>query len=300
MEYENLMYGQNADALFKLEDITKNRKLKNTFSPIPSADYQILKNKRKEKLREGEVRVIGCDVALMGGDKNDATVFTCVRLIPHGDKYIRKVSYIETMEGQHTDNQAIRLKQLFEDFQASYVALDCHGNGISIYDQLVKVMYDEQRDVEYEAWCSYNDEEMKSRAKSINPLPVVFSIKAGSRLNHEIASSLRVNLQNSNIELLISEMDAKEMLSEKKDYQNKSPEDRALAVMPYLQTTSLANELVNLEREIVGGFIKIKEKSGKRKDRYSSLAYANYLAKTLEANLLKVDEYDDDDELVYY
>jgi len=141
---------------------------------------------------------------------------------------------------------------------------------------------------------------MKSRAKSPNPLPVVFSIKAGSRLNHEIASSLRVNLQNSNIELLIPEMDAKEMLSEKKDYQNKSPEDKAIMEHPYLQTTSLANELVNLEHEIVGGFIKIREKSGKRKDRYSSLAYANYLAKILEQDLLQFDEYDDDDELVYY
>lgn len=300
MEYENLMYGQNADALFKLEDITKNRTNKKVIYPIPNLDYQSMKNKRKEKLKEGEIRVIGCDVALMGGDKNDVTVFTCVRLLPQGDKYVRKVSYVETMEGQHTDNQAIRLKQLFEDFQASHVALDCHGNGMSIHDALVRVLYDEERDVEYEAWCAYNDDAMRDRAKTQNPLPVIFSIKAGNRLNHEIASSLRVNLQNSNIELLIAESDARELLSDKKDFQTKSAEGRAAMIMPYAQTTSLVNELVNLEYEIVGGFIKIREKSGKRKDRYSSLAYANYLAKVLEQDLLQHTEDDPDDELVYF
>jgi Terminase large subunit, T4likevirus-type, N-terminal len=301
MEYENLMYGQNSNAIFKLEDITKNRKLKNSFTPINNLDYSTVKNKKKEKLRDGEIRVIGVDVALMGGNDNDATVFTCVRLIPNGDKYLRKVSYIETMEGSHTDNQAIRIKQLFEDFQASYVALDCHGNGMSIYDALVKVLYDEERDVEYEAWCSFNDDEMKKRAKSPNPLPVVFSIKAGNKLNHEIASALRVNLQNSNIELLINEIEAKELLSEKKSFQNASAEDKAAMVQPFVQATLLVNELVNLEHDIVGGYIKIKEKSGKRKDRYSSLAYCNYLAKILEGeNLQTEDEYDDDDDLVYF
>lgn len=301
MEYENLMYGQNSNAIFKLEDITKNRKLKNPFYPIPNIEYSTRKNKKKDKLRDGEIRVIGVDVALMGGNSNDATVITCLRLIPNGDKYLRKVAYIETLEGSHTDDQAIRIKQLFEDFQASYVALDCHGNGMSIYDALVKVMYDEQRDVEYEAWCAFNDDEMKARAKTPNPLPVVFSIKAGNRLNHEIATSLRVNLQSSNIELLVSEIEARDILSDKKFFIDASPEERANIIQPYLQTTLLVNELVNLEHEIVGGFVKIKEKSGKRKDRYSSLGFANYLAKILEGeNLQQQDNYDFDDDLVYF
>jgi len=285
MEYENLMYGQNENAIFALEDITKNRKLKNVFYPIKNIDYQAHKNRRKEKLRDGEVRIMGVDVALMGGNANDNTIITCMRLIPNGDNYIRKVSYIESIEGRHSEDQAIRIKQLFEDFQASYIALDTHGNGMSIYDDLAKVQYDEERDVEYEAWCAYNDDEMKSRAKSPNPLPVVFSIKAGARLNHEIATSLRANLQSSNIELPITEIEARDLMSDKKHYKESSMEDKVELEMPFIQATLLVNELVNLDHEIVGGFIKIKEKSGKRKDRYSSLGFANYLAKVLEAKL---------------
>jgi len=49
----------------------------------------------------------------------------------------------------------------------------------------------------------------------------------------------------------------------------------------------LVNELVNLEYEIRNGFVKIKEQSGNRKDRYSSLSYVNYYARILESDLNK-------------
>ncbi|MFP3386984.1 hypothetical protein, partial [Tritonibacter sp. SIMBA_163] len=78
---------------------------------------------------------------------------------------------------------------------------------------------------------------------------------------------LRVNLQSSNIELLISEIEGSDFLSDKSGYQNASIEDKVRMKTPYIQTTLLVNELVNLEHDIVGGYIRIKEKSGKRKDR---------------------------------
>lgn len=290
MEYENLMFGQNEDALFALEDINKNRKLMNAFYPINNLDYAELKNKRKEPLKNGEIRILGVDLALMGGKNNDATIISCVRLIPNGDSYIRKVSYIESLEGGHTEIQAMRIRQIFEDFQASYIALDTGGNGLSIYDELGKVTYDEERDTEYDAWCAFNDDEMRSRVRSSNPLPVIFSIKGNRNLNHEIATSLRVNLRNSNIELPINELDANEVLREKKYYQNATPERKADYLRPFAETTRLVNELVNLNHTIVGGKIVVEEKSGKRKDRYSSLAYANFLAKHLESKNLSNDK----------
>lgn len=287
MEYENIMYGQNENALFSLEDVEKNRVLKKAFYPIKNIDYHKKKKLKKEELRSGEIRIIGVDSALIGGSNNDATVFTCMRLIPSGDRYIKRVVYIETMEGQHSQAQAIRLKELFEDFQATYVCMDCAGNGMAIYDQCVKVLYDEERDVEYEAWCAYNDDEMRKRALAPNPLPVVYSIKAGQKLNHEMASALRTDLQQGNIELLVNELEAKDILSERQEYLKASVEDQIAMEMPFIQCTALLNELVNLDFEIVGGYIKVKEKSGARKDRYSSIAHANYLARLLERDLTK-------------
>ena len=56
--------------------------------------------------------------------------------------------------------------------------------------------------------------------------------------------------------------------------------------LPYLQTTLMINELINLEHEIKGTNIKITERPGMRKDRYSSIAY-NYWCMTQIARNLK-------------
>ena len=134
---------------------------------------------------------------------------------------------------------------------------------------------------------------MAKRALSKNPMKVIYTIKGNRNLNHEIATSLRSNFQSGNIELLINEIDALEYLKERKLIkETTSEEKKAELLMPFAQTTATINELVNLDHEISGGKIVVSEASGKRKDRYSSLAYANYLAKVLEKDNL-VDDKDE-------
>ena len=55
--------------------------------------------------------------------------------------------------------------------------------------------------------------------------------------------------------------------------------------LPYVQTTLLINELVNLQHETTGGLIKVKEKASIRKDRYSSLEYGYAFIQELSKNL---------------
>ena len=57
--------------------------------------------------------------------------------------------------------------------------------------------------------------------------------------------------------------------------------------LPYIQTTLLVYELINLEYEIKGTNVKITEKSGMRKDRYSSLAYNYWVQCQLEREMLR-------------
>ena len=57
--------------------------------------------------------------------------------------------------------------------------------------------------------------------------------------------------------------------------------------MPYIQTTLLVYELIGLEHEVRGANVKLKEKSGMRKDRYSSLAYNYWVQCQLEREMLR-------------
>ena len=51
---------------------------------------------------------------------------------------------------------------------------------------------------------------------------------------------------------------------------------------PYAQTDMLINESINLEQIITQGYLNLKEKSGRRKDRTMSVAYGLWFVKKLE------------------
>jgi hypothetical protein len=55
--------------------------------------------------------------------------------------------------------------------------------------------------------------------------------------------------------------------------------------MAYIQTTMAVFELIKLDHEIKNGQIKVKETSGMRKDRYSSIAYNYWCMCQLELQL---------------
>ena len=103
--------------------------------------------------------------------------------------------------------------------------------------------------------------------------------------------------------LLVSEMDGKESLKKIKGFDGLAPELQAKLLTPYVQTTALVNEMINLEAEFNDlGQVKLREPSSKRKDRYSSVSYGNYVANLLEREHLRKEESwdDDDDDLVYF
>jgi hypothetical protein len=300
MEYEALFVGENENAYFKLDDIQKCRTLPKPFYPPTDVEFVENKDKRKKLTnmpkQSGEIRLIGMDVALMGSSKsvkNDTTQFTLMRLLPQGEEYRRDVVYMEKMEGQHSELQAIRLKQLYYDFEADYVALDSNGNGMSVFDNLVKILYDRDRDVEYPAWTVINDEAMDDRKMDKNAIPIIYSIKGNPELNHKVAVGLRSAFEKRKIRLLINDIEAKEELIEKKGFLKKTTEEQVYLLKPFAQATALTNELVNLVYKVSSGYIKIEEVGTTTKDRYSSVGYANYVATLLEQDLIKANNNDD-------
>lgn len=114
--------------------------------------------------------------------------------------YRRIVCGMESIQGGEGDMQAIKIKQLYADFDADYCVLDARNGGILIYDRLARVLYDEERDVEYEPWTCMNDEGASNRIKIEGARPIVFIINASERLNSEIAMEFKSVLENQMID----------------------------------------------------------------------------------------------------
>ena len=55
--------------------------------------------------------------------------------------------------------------------------------------------------------------------------------------------------------------------------------------LPYIQTTLLIDELINLTHDTSNNLIKVKERPGMRKDRYSSCEYGWALIQELSKQL---------------
>ena len=105
--------------------------------------------------------------------------------------------------------------------------------------------------------------------------------------NKWCAFLLREAFRSGRIRLLCTEYDSEEYLSDIKGYSSLSPADKIQIQLPYINTTLLVDELTKLQHEESGGKIKVFEKSGMRKDRYSSLSYNYYVAIQVEQKINK-------------
>ncbi len=297
-EYMNLPFGANSDAYFTLDLFKKTQNIKKAFYPQRNSNYDAKRNPYDIKKIDGELRIISVDVATRKGQGNDNTIISCTRLIPMHYGYHRDICYIESHNGENTLVQTLRIKQIFYDFSADYLVLDIQNAGIALYDMMGNVTKDPERGIEYPAWTVIKHEaveekvynELSERTLSLNAEPIIFAISASAKINNDIAVTMRDKLKRGMISFLITELDADEYLTKtNKDYLKYTDtfSERAWYLHPYTQTQELINEMVSLSMELVSGNIKLKEPTGGRKDRYTSVSYMNYIASYLDSNILK-------------
>ena len=285
MEMGAEFYGDSEGAFFRYDDIYKCRKIKTPYYPI---DFYDIRGINVPELGIGERRILSVDVALMASKKhnNDAAAITINVALPNGDtSYISNIVYVETFEGLTTDELGLTIMRYFYHYQCTDLALDSSGNGLGVYDVIIKENYDPQLGITYDALCACNDDNMASRCKVKNARKCVWCIKASADFNSNAATSLRAGFKNGNINLLVSEFDADEIIKKTKGYTKMNPKEQAVLNLPYVQTSLLINEMINLEHEINNNKVKLKERSGMRKDRFSSLEYSYWVVQELSLKL---------------
>lgn len=288
MEMGCLPFGDTDGAFFTFDDISQRRKLQTALYP-PS----ILGTNRSFKIPDllpNERRILSVDVALMASKKtkNDASSIMINSAIPtNNNNYTANLVYLENHEGLNTDELALIIRRLFHWYKCTDLVIDTNGVGLGVFDALVQDMIDPETGELYQAISCCNDKTMAERCKVDNAPKVIWSIKASAAFNNEACILLRSGFQKGKINLLVSEFESEEILKEKFKGFNKMPAYEQIQYkMPFVQTTLLVYELISLEHEIKGTNIKITEKTGMRKDRYSSLAYNYWVQCQLERELL--------------
>lgn len=303
LEFKNCRLKENQAAFFTRKMLTKNQVNKQVFYPRTTFDFRNkIKNPYAISKQQGEIRIVACDMAFIQRKGNDKSAFVCMRLLPETKRYERIdmdalevsggyrriVSYIESVQGGDILMQARRIRQLYTDFEADYICLDVRNAGISIYDSLARVMYDEERNVEYSPLSCMNDENIANRIKSDGAIPCIYAINATQKLNSDIALDFRRVLEQQLIEFLIPyEIAKEEILSQNKDYLEAPDGDTQFFYeRPFLETQVLINECAELSYEKKDtGVIVLKEASNAHKDHYSATSYSSMFATLLEKDL---------------
>ena len=157
--------------------------------------------------------------------------------------------------------------------------------GLGVFDALARDIVDPETGEIYPALSCCNDSTMADRCTVPGAEKVIWSIKASSALNSDCAVLLREGFRSGRIRLLMTEYDADELLSEISSFSKLREPEKLQLKMPYIHTTLLIDELVKLQHEENAGRVRVFEKAGMRKDRYSSLSYNYYVAMQLEAKL---------------
>ena len=204
---------------------------------------------------------------------------------------------MESVQGGDTTKQAIRIRQLFEDFGADYIVLDTRNAGIAIYHLLANIMYDEERGIEYSPLSCMNDDSIANRIRIEGATPCIYTINAVQKLNSDIALDFRRVLESKKIDLLVSfEQAREEILPNIKEYISTPDADvQIFYEAPFLETQALISETTSLlyEKKPQTGIIVISEQGNNRKDRYTSVSYGSWFASQLEKDLVsKSEDYD--------
>lgn len=287
MEMGCLFFGDTDGAFFSYDDISKQRVLQQAIYPPTSVTD---KKSKIPDLVNGERRILSVDVALLASKKqnNDAaSIFINSALPTKSNKYIGNMIYTENHEGLHTSELALIVRRLYEQYKCTDIALDVKGIGLGIYDALCRDIPDPAYGVVYPPLSCCNDSVYADRCIDKKAPKVIWAIQATAQFNNDMYLGLRDGFKQGFINLLINEFEAEEILRNIRGYNKMPQQEKTKLQLPYIHTTLLVNELINLEYETKGVNVKVYEKSGMRKDRVSSVGYNYWVQCQLERKLRK-------------
>lgn len=261
-------------------------------------EFEIPKDKRKNP--ELAEYIISVDVARSASDSNNKTAIVVLKIIRNAGGQIRQVRVvnIETPpNGLNFTEQAVVVKRLFYQYggdldinksRVKAVIIDANAVGQGLVDRLLEDTTDPETSEELGCWSTINTDQ---RAATQNAPAYVYALKSQG-INGDIIRTFIDYVESNKLKLVKSFDDIKDNIP--KDM------DRQLLEQTCMQYQFLIDEVSNLRLKKTQNSITV-EQLVKRvdKDRWAALSYGLYYIE-LFMNVMDEDEFDEDDELIYF
>ena len=274
-EYESEWVGSTEDAFFNSDEFDKNRILK-----LPEKE-------RSGKSGKGSFYLLAIDVGRKG-DNSIIEVLKCNQQ-PQGTFSVSLVN-INSASDQHFEDQSLEIKKAYYRYEPRRIVIDGNGLGIGLVDYLVKPQIDPVSNDEYPGFGVYNDDEKyydKFRTDT-TITNMLYIIKAQSQLNNDAHANIQTQINSGKVKFLIDERTAKARLLAQAQGAKMSVEKRAEYLKPFVLTSILKEEMMNLREETEGVNIILKQSNRRiKKDKFSALEYGLYYLKYEEENKRK-------------
>ena len=271
-EYRSIWSGTIEDAFFSSEMFDKNRILR---QPEYSYSGRSLKSAQY---------ILSVDV----GRKGCQSVICVFKVTPQQmGTSIKTLVNMATLNDEHFEDQAIKLKRMFYEYRASRIVIDGNGLGIGLIDYMIKTQIDPDTNETLYDFGIYNDDEgYYKKYQTINcEYDAIYIIKANAPINTEAHANVQTQLSSGKVKFLIDERTAQIKLLGTEKGKKMSAEERANYLYPFTLTSILKEEMLNLREENEGQNIILKQANrGIRKDKFSALEYGLYYIKQEEDN----------------
>ena len=269
-EYESKWTGDIESAFFESSKFDKNRIIN-----LPEYKYS---NKTS---KEGYY-IMGVDVGRFGC----STEVCIIKVTPAASgAMLKRLVNIYSFDEEHFGMQAIKIKRLFNQYKCRVAVIDGNGLGAGLVDMLTMDTTDPDTGEVLFNWGVYNDEDrIYKHMETENTIHnAMYIMKANQTLNSEMYAYCQSQMSAGRIKFLVDENIAKNKLLSQEQGKKMSAVKRAEYLQPYVQTSILKDQMLNLIQENDGAHIILKQASKKiKKDKFSALIYGLYYCKLQE------------------
>ena len=270
-EYRSIWSGDAENAYFSSDVFDKYRQLN-------QPEYE-----HSGRSSKTAYYILGIDV----GRTKCSTEVCVIKVTPQPQgASIKSLVNIFSIVAEDFEIQAIKIKKLFYKYKCRVASIDANGLGIGLIDFMTKSQIDPDTGeelppfgVEGGTLDEVHDQYKKIKGDNVER-DAMYLIKANAPINTSMHAYVQTQLSSGRIKLLIDEREASTKLMSTKVGQNMTPEQRADHLMPFVQTSILKDQMLNLVEETDGVNIILKQNNRSiKKDKFSAFEYGLYYAK---------------------